>query len=125
VSFLRADYLAVARDLTEKSESGAYPEAFLRSAISRAYYAALLTARHLLGDQWGIEVPQDADIHHFISRWFLAEQGIERKEVGEWLERLRLRRRRADYEDEIRNPLSLARMSLSDAQAVIDRVSTL
>ncbi len=123
--FLWADYLAVATYLTEHSESGGHPEAFLRSAISRAYYAALLTARHLLRDQWGIEVPEDADIHYFISQWFLAEDATERKEVGEWLERLRGRRRRADYDDEIRNILSLARMSLVDAQAVVDRVSTL
>ena len=125
MSFLWADYLAVARYLTEHSESGGHADAFLRSAVSRAYYAALLTARNLLRDQWGIEVPEDVEIHYFISQWFLAEDAVERKEVGEWLERLRGRRRMADYDDEIRNPLSLARISLFDAQVVVDRVSTL
>ena len=70
-------------------------------------------------------MPEDVEIHYFISQWFLAEDAVERKEVGEWLERLRGRRRMADYDDEIRNPLSLARISLVDAQAVVDRVSTL
>lgn len=125
MSFLWADYLDVARHLTEHSDSSGYAGACLRSAISRAYYAALNTTRNLLRDQWGIEVPETAEIHSFIPQWFLTEDDVDYREIGALLDRLRDRRRKADYDDEIPKVLSLAKRSLSDAQLVIDRVSTL
>jgi uncharacterized protein (UPF0332 family) len=51
MTFSWADYLIVAGHLVENSAESAYAEGFLRSAISRAYYAALNTARNLLSDQ--------------------------------------------------------------------------
>jgi uncharacterized protein (UPF0332 family) len=124
MSFLWADYLTVARHLTEHSDASGYAEACLRSAISRAYYAALNTARNLLQDQLGIEVPKTAEIHRFIPQWFLGEEDLDRKEIGAFLDRLRDRRRKADYDDEITKVSSLAARSLADAQIVIDRIST-
>lgn len=97
----------------------------MRSAISRAYYAALNTTRNLLRDQWGIEVPETAEIHRFVPRWFMDEEDPDRQEIGMLLDRLRDRRRRADYDDEIIKVSSLAERSLADAQIVIDRVLTL
>ncbi len=125
MSFPWADYLAVARHLKEHSTASVYSEGCLRSAISRAYYAALNTARKLLRDQWGIEVPEDATIHTFIPQWFMGENEVDRQEIGMLLERLRDRRRKADYDDEITKVPSLANISLADAQLVIDRVSVL
>jgi len=125
MSFLWADYLTVARHLTEHSSASGYAEACLRSAISRAYYAALNTARNLLRDQWGIEVPETAEIHRFVPHWFMDAEDLDRKEIGTLLDRLRDRRRKADYDDEIPKVPSLAKRSLTDAQFVIDCVSTL
>lgn len=125
MSFLWADYLTVARHLTKYSEVSGYAEACLRSTISRAYYAALNTARNLLRDQWGIEVPETAEIHRFVPRWFMDEEDLDRKEIGALLDRLRDRRRKADYDDEIAKASSLATRSLAGAQIVIDRVLTL
>lgn len=125
MSFLWADYLAVARHLTGYSDASGHAEACLRSAISRAYYAALNTARNLLRDQWGIEVPETAEIHSFIPQWFLGDDGMDQKEIGALLDRLRDRRRKADYDDEITKASSLARRSLADAQLVIDLISAL
>jgi hypothetical protein len=81
MSFAWANYLAAASHLVEYSESSGYAEACLRSAISRAYYAALNTARNLLRDQWGIEVPETAEVHRFVSQWLIAEEDLDRKEI--------------------------------------------
>lgn len=115
----------VARHLTEHSEASGYVEACLRSATSRAYYAALNTARSLLRDKWGIEVPETAEFHSFIPRWFLSQDAIDQRKIGTLLDRLRDRRRKADYDDEIAKASSLAARSLADAQIVIDRISAL
>lgn len=125
MSFPWADYLAVARHLKDHSTASGYWEGCLRSAISRAYYAALNTARNLLRDQWGIEVPEDARIHTFVPQWFMREDDVDQQEIGVLLERLRDRRRKADYEDDITNVPSLVNRSLTDAQLVISRVSIL
>jgi len=125
MTFSWADYLIVARHLTEHSTASGYAEGCLRSAISRAYYAALNTARNLLRDQWGIEVPKTAEIHRFVPQWFMDEEDPDQQEIGILLDRLRDRRRRADYDDEITKVPSLAVRSLADAQIVIDRVLTL
>lgn len=123
MSFTWAEYLHVARYLVEHSSVSGYEEACLRSAIGRAYYAALHTARHLLRDQWGIEVPKTVEIHRVIPQWFMDEEDPYWQEVGILLDRLRDRRRRADYEDEITRVSALAKRSVTDAQLVIDRVS--
>lgn len=125
MSFPWADYLAVARHLKDHCATGSYWEGCLRSAISRAYYAALNTARNLLRDQWGIEIPEDARIHTVVPQWFMDEDEVDQQEIGVLLERLRDRRRKADYEDDITNVLSLVNRSLADAQRVIDCVSIL
>jgi len=55
----------------------------------------------------------------------MAEEDPDQQEIGILLDRLRDRRRRADYADEITKVSSLAARSLSDAQIVIDRALTL
>ena len=53
------------------------------------------------------------------------EEDPDRQEIGVLLDRLRDRRRKADYDDEILKVSSLTNRSLADAQLVIDHVSTL
>ncbi|MFQ5795286.1 MAG: DNA-binding protein [Candidatus Bipolaricaulia bacterium] len=133
MSFQWADYLAVARHLESHSTTSDYQEGCLRAAVSRAYYAALNTARNFLRDQWGIEVPGEM-IHKDVPRWFMdaAEMGyidIDDDEIGYeigvLLDRLRGRRRQADYDDKVSGLSSLADISLEDAQLVVERISTL
>jgi len=123
--FSWVDYLIVARHLAEHSTTSGYAEGCLRSVISRAYYAALNTTRNLLRDQWGIEVPETVEIHQFVPRWFMDGEDPDQWEIGILLDRLRDRRRRADYADEVTRVSSLAARSLEDAQIVIDRVLAL
>jgi uncharacterized protein (UPF0332 family) len=125
MTFSWVDYLIVARHLTEHSTASGYAEGCLRSAISRAYYAALNTTRNLLRDQRGIEVPETVEIHQFVPRWFMDEEDPVQQEIGILLDRLRDRRRRADYADEVTRVSALAARSLEDAQIVIDRVLAL
>jgi uncharacterized protein (UPF0332 family) len=125
MTFSWVDYLIVARHLAGHSTTSGYAEGCLRSAISRAYYAALNTTRNLLRDQWGIEVPETSEVHRFVPRWFMDEENPDRQEIGILLDRLRDRRRRADYADEVTKVSSLATRSLEDAQIVIDRVLAL
>ena len=125
MTFSWVDYLIVARHLAKHSIASGCAEGCLRSAISRAYYAALNTTRNLLSDQWGIEVPETAEIHRFVPQWFMDEKDPDQQEIGILLDRLRDRRRRADYTDEIIKASSLAARSLADAQIVIDHVLAL
>jgi uncharacterized protein (UPF0332 family) len=125
MTFSWADYLIVAEHLMAHSAASGYAEGCLRSAVSRAYYAALNTTRSLLRDQWGIEVPETSEVHRFVPRWFMDEEDPEQQEIGILLDRLRDRRRKADYEDEITKVSSLAARALADAQIVIDRVLAL
>lgn len=125
MSFSWSNYLSVAEHLVEYSGQSSYAEACFRASISRAYYAALLTARSLLRDQWGIEVPETAEIHTFIPNWFLSENETAQQYIGSLLIYLRNRRRRADYDDNILNVDTLARRSLADAIQVIELLTTL
>lgn len=58
-------------------------------------------------------------------RWFLDESDEERREVGVLLFRLRDRRRKADYEDEVSGLPNLAQLAVGDAQLAVDRLATL
>ena len=119
------EYLSVARHLKDHGAAGGPLEACLRSAVSRAYYAALNTARNFLRDQWGIEIPEDSTIHTFVPQWFMSGGDAAQQEIGVLLDRLRDRRRKADYEDEIPSVPALTNRALADAQRVIERVSVL
>ncbi len=125
MSYQWSDYLSVADHLIEFSGQSSYAEACLRASMSRAYYAALLTARSLLRDQWGIEVPATAELHRFIPDWFLSEDNVAEQKIGTLLLHLRERRRRSDYDDNIANVSSLAHRSLADAKEVIEWLTTL
>lgn len=96
MTFTWGDYLSVARHSRNTSAENGYEEAFLRAAISRAYDAALHTARHFSSNQWGIEAPATAEIHAFAPKWFLNADNEEQREIGVLLGRLRDRRRKAD-----------------------------
>lgn len=117
--FRWADYLALAKELAQRGPSSALSDACFRSAISRAYYAALLTVRNWLRDQEGIEPRDDAGIHADVPD-FLSLAGVEEADrLASVLRRLRGRRSDADYQDQIGNPRKLAELSLLEAGEVV------
>lgn len=107
------DVFDVADELAEGSK-----EAFWRSAVSRAYYAAFLVACELF-DQAGFSLPNDQRIHAYL--WMrLSNCGRgEVMEVGGTLQDLRRQRGRADYDMRWELDHKQARKLVADASDVI------
>lgn len=98
MSFNWSEYLQLARQLAGKATISANREARLRSAISRAYYAVFIQARNHLRDREGLIIPAK-NTHRYVINVFKSHSSIERQEIGKNLERLRVRRNQADYND--------------------------
>jgi hypothetical protein len=98
------DYYLLARELLSQADSSPIKEAMLRSAVSRAYYAAYHRACDYLRDVK--KYPSDQDLqtdknrsHQVIIDIFVsAVAPPEWKKIGKELWRLKDFRRRADYE---------------------------
>jgi uncharacterized protein (UPF0332 family) len=99
MSFNWVDYLQLARELegeTKNSEDSLL-EAKLRTAISRAYYAAFGEACLLLIQKDGITLPREGR-HDFVIRVLSNSPYRTRKSIGSNLRRLRDHRNTADYQ---------------------------
>jgi uncharacterized protein (UPF0332 family) len=92
------EYFSLARELSQRSE-----EAALRSAISHVYHAAFCTARNYLRPR-GESIPDSEHSHKAVWDSF-RRKGKSAQAVFINGERLKSRRRQADYEDEF-NQLS-------------------
>ena|SRR5438128_6604811 len=96
MSFDWSDYLDLARELYKQGAVHSSKEAELRSAISRAYYAAFCNARNHLVTK-GHKLSEGPEAHTEVQDKFTASSDRRRKEIGENLKRLRTLRNRADY----------------------------
>lgn len=67
----------------------------------------------------------DSDVRPFIPQWFTDEDDPSEKKVGALLSRLHDRRRRADYDNNVSNPETLAEQALDDARVVIEYLAQL
>lgn len=85
------DFLRFARGLLETEDAPS-----LRSAISRAYYAAHHVGAELL-ETVGIEVPQSGDRHMHVPRWLKRATDREVRRAGAQLAVLYDYRVQADY----------------------------
>ncbi len=99
MSFDWANYLDVAKDLCGKSNgTQLVPEAKFRCAISRAYYGAYCSARNYLRSK-GISVPTNGEGHQIVRENFYNSSNKTEQQIGENLNRLRIARNKADYND--------------------------
>lgn len=98
MSFDWKTYLEVSEMLVKHQITG-LEEACLRSAISRAYYAAFGTANSYLKKQ-GTTIPA-IDTHKFLRSEFKKSPDTIKKKIGNNLERLWRDRKDADYNDAI------------------------
>jgi uncharacterized protein (UPF0332 family) len=125
-----ADYVNVAQDLlnsTISNNADPSAQAKLRSAISRAYYAAFCRARNYLRDIEGDPALNSPPKDGFNPHWYVIDNLKDRKnpqqqslvKVGSILDRLRTKRNNADYDDALFNVLVLAKASVSDAKHAI------
>ena len=109
------DYLRLAEELATRQGD----EAAERSAISRAYYAALGRAADLLRSEGRSISPRTT--HGDIWRAFKNSSDARRVEVGQQLDALRQLRNRADYDSSFNgDPTAVARDAATLARRVLD-----
>ena len=86
----------LARELIDTHGESAVPQAALRAAVSRSYYAVYCTARDRLTAQ-GVEVPRKK-AHATVFRQYGDSPDPRDKEIGASLSRLLKQRLVADYD---------------------------
>ncbi len=126
MSFDGTDYFTLAEELTRQAKNSPVEEAMLRSAISRAYYAVFLKARHHLRvKEKDTLIPGGPAAHEYIKDKFKNSSSAVRQEIGEALKTLRIQRNRADYGDNfpaLFNSTQLVLFSARDALDALDRL---
>ena len=112
-------YLDLARELSQPTTSNAgTQEARLRSAVSRAYYAAFCHARNYSRD-WLKFVPNHTADDHGRLRAFLKDG--KRRSIALKLDQLRQWRNDADYSDSVTSDLAtMATYAVSEASKLLD-----
>ena len=119
-------YLILAQRLAGQGRTPVPPDAMLRSAISRAYYAAFNKARwHLRYVEFDINIPDTGDAHAYVRQQFETHPDIRRKEIAVNLERLLGARKRADYRDTFSRLEGTAQLSLQWAEEVFSALENL
>ena len=121
------EYVAnVARELAQIDTPPANEEARLRAAISRAYYAAFNQARQYIEEVFYTKASADEGKSHlFVITWFDTYPDEAFQRIGDHLDNLRGRRRRADYDATFSNLARETRYSISLAATVLELLKTL
>lgn len=119
MTFDWTDYYDLAGELAGPARLRSGREARLRSALSRAYYAAFCLARNQLRDREGHAVPPHGQAHQYVANAFAASADPRRAAIGVRLGRLRRERNRVDYQDNVSNLAVLVATQLRTAQSVL------
>jgi uncharacterized protein (UPF0332 family) len=119
MSFDWSEYLILAQELAAQGSSSSNKEARLRSAISRAYYAAFCMARNHLISREKRAIPRNVNVHRFVIDRFERSPDISYRIVGNFLRNLRADRNAADYKDQVGNLPALTRAALKPAEETI------
>ncbi|MBC6475923.1 MAG: HEPN domain-containing protein [Hormoscilla sp. GM102CHS1] len=120
MSFDWSQYLHLARELAEKTTD----EAKMRSAISRAYYAAFIKARNYLQEWEGLTIPTQ-NTHQYVIDQFRNSEEQVRKNIGNRLNRLRLYRNQSDYDNTFPDLANKTRESLTLGRRIISGLGNL
>lgn len=118
----------LAQNLFQDAEtsSGQMREALLRTATSRAYYAAFGASVAWVREHFPTQyLPPHGEIHQAVSDFFLFHAQAEYRAVGELLRDMRLARNRADYRTQISDSKRLAQRNIFDANRVLNALSGL
>jgi len=122
LTFNWAEFLRLAETLHGALTAGDthdHNEALLRTAVSRAYYAAFAMARNRLRDVEGLSMPSDVNANRTVARFYERAGDVARAEIGFKLRRLREDRNRCDYDDEVIDLAAIAADSLARAADVL------
>ena len=126
MSFNWADFLTLAGALVRDPNSPGPEEASVRSAISRAYYAAFRVARNFGRDRGEFTPTETGRDHWLVKHHFMLSSDRTRQKVGLDLDRLYDYRTSADYDDVlVGRPISLAQSSVAVARNVLNTLNSL
>ncbi len=125
MSFDWTDYLFLAQELTKGSTSSPKHEAMLRSAISRAYYAAFCNSRNFLKNHRKEIIPSTAVAHKIVKDIFGGSTDKIELEIEADLDRLRIDRNKADYDDDVPGLVSISEYALKLCQNIFLNIRTL
>lgn len=125
MSFDWADYLELADVIVQQRSALGTEEACLRAAISRAYYSAFITARNFVDVKREVILTRRGQDHHLVIDHFKNSADRNRRQIGSWLDRLAINRRKADYENVILGPLPMAMSSVQQARNVLSAIVAL
>ena len=106
-------YLTLARELVARNE-----EEFLRSAVSRAYYAAYNLALAYCNTN-NIQILHNHGSHEDLWDAFLRQGDLILDIVQAKGDRLRIRRTKADYHATVSGLVSMAEQSLQDSHDIL------
>ena len=127
MSYDWADFLKLAASLESAPDSPGPREAALRSAASRAYYAAFHHALdHAIKE--GFSPAYTGDDHKRVQAHFrrYSPPSKARRKIAQELDRLLAERHKADYRNVIgKRPASLASHALGMATRIIDNLKSL
>jgi hypothetical protein len=110
------DYLILAHALQQQAATGLNQEAALRSAISRAYYAAFCHARNYARDRHSLQLRYTGDDHFLVKQHFMTRRARGIAAKLDWLRQIR---NKCDYEDSVADLAKLLVSALQEAQMVI------
>ena len=112
MAFEWTEFLTLAKELAQRSD-----EAALRSAVSRAYYAAFGKARALLMAE-GVPLVSDATDHARVWEAFRSSSDDVRYYIGVDGMALRNNRNRADYDAEVTDIKARAQRAVRKAEDI-------
>jgi hypothetical protein len=128
MSFAWQEYLVFAEAVLDARTTLAPEEACCRAAISRAYYAVYGTASTEARGHAGLQLSATGDAHQIVMTHYLLGPTPLHRAIGANLRRLRAARNRADYNDQMDQPVPLAidivrraRQTLTQIQALATR----
>ena len=126
MSFDWLEYLDLARELAGSTTGLSSQEARLRSAISRSYYAAFCKARNHLRDKEGVDtIPNGGQVHSYVRNQFTRSPDRVRKRAGTNLNRLRIDRNKADYDDIVTGLPATTKRVLKQSERIISTLGAL
>ncbi len=98
----------------------------MRTSISRAYYSVFRTAyNHVRDVEKDPLIPSGPDAHKYVVGKFRGSHDDTRKGIGNRLDRLRLDRNRADYNDTVPGLAKMTDASLRMADLAMRALSAL
>lgn len=125
MTFDWSEYLVLAQELAGQGGFPVSAEARLRAAISRAYYAAFHKALDYLRDREGWKPSYTGRDHTRLAQEFQSRSNAIRQQIGVHLDRLKVDREKADYDNMVAGIEQIAEGSLLLAERVLSGLSQL